>query len=74
MVIIVAHLAVIKMVAEAMAVDKILTVEAVVVVEHPTLEDPIPFQEIQTLHVMDVAKITMSWPVQQLQQSENELC
>jgi hypothetical protein len=69
----VAHLAVIKMVAEVMVADKTLMVEAVVVAEHLTLEEPTLLPEIPTLHVMDVARITMSWPVQPLQKNENGL-
>jgi hypothetical protein len=68
----VARLAVIKLVAEDMVVDRMI--EAVVVAEHPTLEEPIPFPEILMLHVMDVAKTIMSWPVQPLQPNENGLC
>ena len=47
MVIIIAHLAVIKMVAEVMVVDRTLMVEAVVVAELPTLEEPIHIPEIR---------------------------
>jgi hypothetical protein len=71
--IMVAHLAVIKMVAEVMVADKTLMVEAVVVAEHLTLEEPTLLPEIPTLHVMDVARIIMSWPVQPLQKNENGL-
>ena len=70
---IVVHLAVIKLVAEAMVVDITLMVEAVVVEEPPTLAETLPLQEIPMSHVMDVAKIIMSWPVQPHQQNENGL-
>jgi hypothetical protein len=49
-------------------------VEAVVVAEHLTLDEPLPIPllpEIQIFHVMDVARIIMSWPVQPLQQNKN---
>jgi hypothetical protein len=72
-VIMVAHLAVIKLVAEAMVAGIILMVEAVVVAGPQTLEGPILFPEIRTSHVMDVARIIMSWPVQPLQQNESGL-
>jgi hypothetical protein len=56
------QVAVIRMVAETM------------VVYHPTLEEPIPFPEIHILSVLDVAKITMSWPVQPLLLKEDKIC
>jgi hypothetical protein len=69
------HLAVIKTeAAEDMVVDKILTLEAVVVAEHLTLKELLLMPEIQTFHVMDVARIIMSCPVQPLHQNENRLC
>jgi hypothetical protein len=58
----VAQVAVIRMVTEAMVVD------------HPTLEQPIPIPEMHMLSVLDVAKITMSWPVQPLLLKEDKLC
>jgi hypothetical protein len=73
-VVVFAPLAVIKLAAEeVVVVDTTLMVEVVVVVELPTLEEPLPFPEIQILHVMDVAKTIMSWPVPPLQLKENGL-
>jgi hypothetical protein len=68
---VVAHLADINLAAEVMVVDTTLMVEAVMVAEHPTLDEPIHIHGIQMLYVMDVDKITMSWPVQPLQPNEN---
>ena len=75
--IMIANMAVIKQVAEAMVADRLLMVEAVVVAEHPTKDVPLPLPlipEIQIFHVMDVARIIMSWHVQPLQQNKNRFC
>jgi hypothetical protein len=69
-------LTIFNMVVEGMAtqVAVIEMVAETMVVYHPTLEEPIPFPEIHILSVLDVAKITMSWPVQPLLLKENKIC
>ena len=59
------------MIAQATIIRMVVEV---MVVDHPILEEPISFSEIHMLSVLDVAKITMSWPAQPLLLKEDKLC